>query len=408
MNTLETYIELLCCMFNVLITIFGLIGNVAVCYVVYANKKLRTPSNYQLISLAIADGLVCLVASPIRLALTVKVLIDRTDELELQDSYVGLCKMQIFVVNGSSIVSVVTIATLAIIRALAVVGKYSRETLKTLIKIFIFVSYATGIAAGTMKLSTGEETYVSCYTPTGESTTNHKIKYSAMIKIVISMLTIIISYTCILVATRRHRRNVAPWLHQQQQATQNRMDIATLRVSFTIVICFFATFLPIAIYFFVTESETAKVDVNTHLINLLMMLVCLGSAVNPIIYALMSKAFRRHLKRRRSAQLPSRARGRLLKTRVSPATGNEMVFPECSLQKEKTWVGNFNPSPSTSTGLSGRLKQVKLATTSLNDAQVSETEESSRTSIQTVSKTAQVLTDRTEEYPDVSIYPTNI
>ncbi|XP_070573708.1 prolactin-releasing peptide receptor-like [Ptychodera flava] len=330
MNTIETHIELMCCLFNVLITIFGLIGNVAVCYIVYAHKRLRTPSNYQLISLAIADGLVCLVASPIRLALTVKVLIDRTDELELQDSYVGLCKMQIFVVNGSSIVSVVTMATLAIIRALAVVGKYSRETLKTLIKIFIFVSYAIGIAAGTMKLSTGEETYISCYTPTGESTTNLKIKYFAMITIVISLLTIIISYTCISVATRRHRRNVVPWLHQQQQATQNRMDIATFRVSLTIVLCFFVTFLPIAIYFFVKESE--KADMNTHLINLMMMLVCLGSAVNPIIYALMSKAFQRHLKRRRSVQLSPRARGRLLKTRVSPATGNEMVFPECTVR----------------------------------------------------------------------------
>ncbi|XP_070573706.1 QRFP-like peptide receptor [Ptychodera flava] len=349
MHPSETLTELMCCVFYTLITIFGLIGNVAVCYIVYANKQLRTPSNYQLISLAIADGMVCLIASPMRLALTVKVLRDDRRRLELQSDYVVICKIQTFVINGSVTVSMLTLTTLSVVRALAIVGKCSKETLKTLIKIFIVFSYVGGIAAGTMKLSTGEATYVSCYNPTGESTTNHKIKYLVMIIAIVSLLTIMISYTCISVATRCHRRSVVPLLHQQQQASQNRMDIATLRVSVTIILCFLASYLPVAIYFFVIESGIA--DGSTHQLNVLLAMVCFGSVLNPIIYSLMSETFKRHLKGPRSRTQSSRLPNYRRKIHVGPLTGDSETYPKSRWPMENTEGARAFPSTS---GLSAR------------------------------------------------------
>ncbi|XP_006813527.1 neuromedin-U receptor 2-like [Saccoglossus kowalevskii] len=262
----------------------GTFGNDLVCYIVYTNRNLRTSPNFHLISLAVADLIVCTTTSPIRLVVTVKRLVTSviyTNDLE--------CFGQTLTFYSSIITTFITLATIILTRAVGITNRVLLDTMRKVIYVFIAISYCIGFGYGITRASLGKEG------PCGVTTVKQQVKISGMIGVVItwvSLLIVIISNFCICYITQSNQRALKSVLGDGGRHGKST-NIATVKLSLRLVVCFIVSYLPGAIQGFLVSNEL--VDRTPYLANLFAAIACTGSAVNPLIYTLTSSTFKNHL-----------------------------------------------------------------------------------------------------------------
>ncbi|XP_070535285.1 uncharacterized protein [Ptychodera flava] len=170
--------------------------------------------------------------------------------------------------------------------------------MKSLVTVFMGTSFTVGIIYGSVKANFAPD--LTCFSTKVLSDSGLKSTFAGAGIMVVCLLLMFASYYSICRTTLRHRREVLPWLQNANHL--NKMDIGTVRVSITLVLSFFVTYLPGVCYFFL-QSFSDQVPINPVKFNLTISVMYLGSAVNPFIYALMSKSFKKHLFRKPNKNL---------------------------------------------------------------------------------------------------------
>ncbi|XP_077985934.1 neuropeptides capa receptor-like [Glandiceps talaboti] len=273
--------------------VIGTIGNTMVCVVVTKCEKLRTAANFQLVSLAIADGLVCLFAAPIHFYRTLSVLRDSFN-FEILGVGTPVCYLHVFSSRTSIVITIMTLTTLSIIRAMGVSRRFSKEAMIITIIILIAISYTVGIGFGLVWVINGES-FMFCMSTELPEIGGIEASKGTTASFIVSSIVIVMCYGYICYKTRRHQNSVAPHLNtsQQQNNGPQRTDIATAKLSAILIFGFLAFFLPFVVYLRLVNNGTVSRDL-TKLSFFLSLSYC-GSMFNPIAYSLKSKQFRQAL-----------------------------------------------------------------------------------------------------------------
>ncbi|XP_006823150.1 G-protein coupled receptor 83-like [Saccoglossus kowalevskii] len=272
------------CVIYIAVIVGGTFGNGLVCYIVYTNRNLRTAPNFQLVALAVADLIVCTIASPLRFVVSVRRLI--TSSAIIND---GECFWETLTTFSSIIITVIMLAGISLTRFIGITNKVTKETMKKFINLSIVISFCIGICYGTIKANLGKGG------PCGIIDVPEKVIIGAKIGIgitFVSLLVSMVSNICICCITQSNHRALKRALGdggRHGKAT----NIATMKLSLRLVVCFMIIYLPITIHGILVINEL--VERNPSFANFLFAICCAGSAVNPIIYTLTSSAYKNHL-----------------------------------------------------------------------------------------------------------------
>ncbi|XP_006812264.1 rhodopsin, GQ-coupled-like [Saccoglossus kowalevskii] len=287
-SSYESVFDIVSACLYICVALAGATGNIMVCYIVYTNKKLRTPSNIQLVSLAITDVLVCTLTSLTRFGFTVNSLLH--GEINIKGP---LCTFQIFILYSSSFTTIISLAAISVARAIGVADICSRSTKRKVIFILIVVTWVTGIGYGTLKAWAGED--LTCNLEPISQVTRNASRGGILI-VFLSLLTMVVSYSYIYHVTNRHEKSFQRAMEaagSRRQTQRKPMNLATLKVFVLLISMFTISYLPAALY----GSLVVNIDRlrNEHFGNFILSLVCFGSLINPIIYSLTSNQFKNYL-----------------------------------------------------------------------------------------------------------------
>ncbi|XP_070567120.1 trace amine-associated receptor 13c-like [Ptychodera flava] len=270
--------------------IVGGTGNVVVCVLVIFVKKLRTPFNFQIVSLAVADGLVCILASPMFLSHNARLL--------RHDYYYGpreerACRVQVFIAYVSISISISTLVSLGIARVVALSNKFRPARVKYFIVVCIFISYIIGPIYGYCETDEGH--FSGCYDFSAPiPTANYRIKSTVVL--VSCFAAIVVSYAIIYTQIRKHQQSVMPSLQNSNSSNSGavaRVDIATAKTASIVTGAFFISFLPFTVYAAAVVSGVAPDSI--YISAFFCTIAYSGSALNPVIYSLKSKSFKKYL-----------------------------------------------------------------------------------------------------------------
>ncbi|XP_006824547.1 rhodopsin, GQ-coupled-like [Saccoglossus kowalevskii] len=284
----EQVLDIISACMLLIVAFVGTAGNIQVFYIVYANKKLRTPPNIQLVSLAAADMLVCIITSLMRFFVMVKSLLH--GEININGPF---CIGQIFVIYTSTMTTIVSLGTIAAIRAITVADKLSPSTKRTVIYSLISVNWITGLGYGTWKAWAGED--LAC-NPEPISQEVRNASRGGILMVFLTLCTIVVSYSYIYHVTNRHEKSfqramkAADNSGQRQRKTTN---LATLKVAVLLISMFIISYFPVPLYgLLISNNDSYR---NEHVASFFFSFMCLGSLINPIIYSLTSNQFKNHL-----------------------------------------------------------------------------------------------------------------
>ncbi|XP_077863879.1 melatonin receptor type 1A-like [Saccoglossus kowalevskii] len=277
-------------------TVVGTSENVLVCYMVYANKPLRTGPNYQLVSLALSDIIVCLIPSSMRFILTLESLCGR------KISITGMtCEFQLFILYASLCTTVLMSASININRAISVTNKTSLSTKRNLNIAFIIVSWIVGNAYGVFKAIAGED--ITCNTFQPLSPISPLATKTGVGVSFICFLSIFASYIVLYRITHKHELAVAASLQcPGSQRRRKPLDIATLTTGVLLLAFYLISYMPFTILSLLLDVGLA--DRGIHCANFVVSLACFGSLINPLIYTLNSNQFNARLPWKKNAVTP--------------------------------------------------------------------------------------------------------
>nr|XP_006825031.1 PREDICTED: melanopsin-like [Saccoglossus kowalevskii] len=290
----------------VIVAVVGITGNSLVINILYNNKKLRTPQNIQLLSLAVTDMIVCILTTSMRFVFTVKSL--RHGEINIKGP---LCTSQIFVFYSSTLITVISLGAISVSRAIGIADKCSPSTKKRVIFSLIFVSWIAGTGYGTWKAWVGED--LSCNVdPVSQQVKN--ATRSGILIVFLTLCTMAGSYSYIYRVIKRHEKSFQRAMEAGGNSGPRHrkpMDLATLNVFATLISTFMISYLPLACYgMIVVNIESFR---NEHVASFFYSVMCLGSMANPILYTLTSDQFKNYLPFKKNTsnneiQLKQRAR----------------------------------------------------------------------------------------------------
>ena len=263
-----------------LVMILSLAGNLLVCFAVYKNPRLRCPSNYYIISLALSDILQALCTMPLSM---VYLAAGRWPFGTL------LCYFSAIVKYSLSKISIYTMVLMAVNRYFKIVkpAKYPTTFKKRFIVITaslvwgIFIIYAI-IAAFVIGSNVKEhQDFALCL-----------IQYPLSAIPILTLLMylpyfpIIFCYWKIYRAVKEHNANVS-W------QSSNVEDVKVTKTLFATVVGFVSLWMPancIYLYYVVSRVPRELALFGT-------MLVFCTSCVNPFIYGFMNRAFQTEFKK---------------------------------------------------------------------------------------------------------------
>ncbi|XP_006815307.1 trace amine-associated receptor 9-like [Saccoglossus kowalevskii] len=266
----------------------GLSGNIMVCRILYKNKELRTPSNIQLLSLAIVDVSSCILTSFVRFGLMVKSLL--YGAIDIQGP---CCALHMFGFYTSTITTLVSLGAISVSRAIGIADKCSRSTKKTVNIYSIVVSWITGIGCSTLKTWAGEDLMCN---PESVTMGVKNVAGVGIILVFIILFTMVVSYSYIYRVLNRHEKAFQQAMAaggNSQHFKRKPMNVAILKVAVLLISMFIISYLPLAFYGVIA----ANVDGyrSEHVASLTLAFVCFCSMINPIIYTLTFNQFNKYL-----------------------------------------------------------------------------------------------------------------
>ncbi|XP_051930563.1 neuromedin-U receptor 1 [Hippocampus zosterae] len=305
-----------------IIFLVGVFGNVLTCTVIARNKVMWTPTNYYLFSLSVSDLLVLLLGMPLEL-------------YELWQNYPflfgkGGCYFKIFLFETVCLASILNVTALSVERYIAVVhplrAKYvvtrthARRVILTVWGISVLcalpntslhgISFLTSNSTspdGPHKVKISDSAMCTLVKP--QWIYNLIIQVTTLLFFFLPMLTISVLYTLIglqLKQERMHQTMEAKSgtgqdsfcsVRTQQQKARRRQ---VTKMLFVLVVVFGICWAPFhtdrLVWSFITEWTDSRQQIFEYVHILSGVFFYLSSAVNPILYNLMSTRFREMFK----------------------------------------------------------------------------------------------------------------
>ena len=254
---------------NVITSIFGSIGNSLVCATIYTTTGLQTVSNNFLVSLAVADLIVTVVAQPLLVAFLGAILGGSC--LDIVELLFRLAA------NVSCSASVLHLCFISVDRCLMVTRPhtFSRFMTKLRSRIILLISWMVPVIYGVLRLTVSKSA-TSLFT---------------VVVMAICFIAIVVSYSLIIYQVRKQRQLMQS--HTERYAVtankQHREEMER-RVAMTIgivIIVFIISWLPIILM----RSKSASTNTGTAYQWARTLALC-NSAMNPWIYCYRIPEFR--------------------------------------------------------------------------------------------------------------------
>ncbi|KAF3690816.1 Neuromedin-U receptor 1 [Channa argus] len=310
------------CHIYLIIFIVGVVGNLLTCTVIARNKVMWTPTNYYLFSLAVSDLLVLLLGMPLEL-------------YELWQNYpflfgVGGCYFKTFLFESVCLASILNVTALSVERYIAVVHPLRAKYVVTCThaKRVILTVWGVSVLCAVPNTSLhGIDVLHSCsITPAGNINVeipdsaictlvkprwvyNLTIQVTTLLFFILPMLTISVLYMLIGLQLKREKMHQALQaksgfgkdsfcsVRTQQQKARRRQ---VTKMLFVLVVVFGICWAPFhtdrLMWSFINDwtDHHLKIFQYVHIIS--GVFFYLSSAVNPILYNLMSTRFREMFK----------------------------------------------------------------------------------------------------------------
>lgn len=254
---------------NIISSVFGSIGNLLVCATIYTTTGLQTISNYFIVSMAVADLIVTVVAQPLLVGF-------------LGAAIGGSCANIVellfrLAANVSCAVSVIHLCFISVDRCLMVTRPhtFSRIMTKMRSRIMLFISWVLPVIYAVLRLTVSKRV-TSLFT---------------VVVMALCYMVIVISYTLIIIQIRKQKKLMQSRKNAYSTSNNKRKgDKVERRVAITIgivIIVFTISWLPII----VLRSRNADENSGTAY-NWARTLALCNSAMNPWIYCYRIPEFR--------------------------------------------------------------------------------------------------------------------
>uniref|UniRef100_A0A3B4H0K0 Neuromedin U receptor 1 n=1 Tax=Pundamilia nyererei TaxID=303518 RepID=A0A3B4H0K0_9CICH len=294
------------CLMYLIIFLVGVVGNVLTCTVIARNKVMWTPTNYYLFSLAVSDLLVLLLGMPLEL-------------YELWQNYPFLlgtagCYFKTFLFETVCLASILNVTALSIERYIAVVhplrAKYyvTRTHAKRVILTvwgvsvlcavpntslhgIVFLHSCSTDPAGTINVEIPDSAMCTLVKPRWMY--NLTIQMTTLLFFILPMLTISVLYMLIGLQLKREK------MHQELEpkcgfGQDSCCNILVLVVVFGI--CWAPFHTDRLMWSFISDWTDTHLEIFQYVHITSGVFFYLSSAVNPILYNLMSTRFREMFK----------------------------------------------------------------------------------------------------------------
>lgn len=276
------------------VAVVAVVGNVLVCIVILRVKTLRTPMNYLLLNFAIMDAITGLFATPSTILhsfilsenqTVLSTLLRKTSATtSTANNICRITRYSWLSVNGSPVL----LMFIAYERYMAVVHPFSRRggiskaRLRWILPIFWVFS---------LGISFGFSPYISYSSKMGDCVQTLSIPFQISMSCILFFVpTVVMSVLYYKVVRKlwKSKINVANQVQQRSRLEANRKTTTTiLIVNIWFIVCWGCIFISGSVTGFSVTIPTWK---NPYRYQIL--LACLNSAVNPIIYILRLKSFR--------------------------------------------------------------------------------------------------------------------
>ncbi|XP_071344149.1 neuromedin-U receptor 1 [Trachinotus anak] len=310
------------CLIYLIIFLVGVVGNVLTCTVIARNKVMWTPTNYYLFSLAVSDLLVLLLGMPLEV-------------YELWQNYPfllgeGGCYFKTFLFETVCLASILNVTALSVERYIAVVHPLRAKYVvtRTHAKRVILTVWSMSVlcAIPNTSLHGISILHLNCTSPTGtinveipNSVTctvmkprwmyNLTIQVTTLLFFILPMLTISALYMLIGLQLKREKMHQALEaksslgqdsfcsVRAQQQKARRRQ---VTKMLFVLVVVFGICWAPFhtdrLMWSFISDWNDYHLEIFEYVHIISGVFFYLSSAVNPILYNLMSTRFREMFK----------------------------------------------------------------------------------------------------------------
>ena len=271
------------------IALFGIIGNILVCYTVCKQNQIKHTTWHYLCSLSITDLLVSVINVPLFMYTTYDETIIDTDKF--------MCQFNGFLLVCFFLISVITLAMISVHKYLYInyplYWRGSNQSLKFVAAIwFTCVCIAVGPFLGWSSYSHvhGRKQCI----PAAYQTTIDRSYLLVLVSVgfILPLASMIFCYSFIFMSTRKHQKRV---LRNSIGSIETRglREWGIIKTIIIVVFTFCVCWTPFVVYICFSYMT---VDIPMQLSQAAFILAYMQSALNPIIYALRHKLFRDHFK----------------------------------------------------------------------------------------------------------------
>lgn len=291
-----------------LIMVVSLLGNGAVCILVASNSSsyLKSTINYFLVNLALSDLVIPIVVASRRIF----EISTWNEEWRVKGDFGNfLCKLVFFVSDMSPIVSILSFLFMSVDRLIAIVFpflaiRFSQSNAKKYLVVLCWVvasSYCSPYFYA-FRLNSEEEYCILRWDPAFDHQATHYgyTLTTVVLFIFIPFLLLTITYSVILVKIRQGMTFLGKTQLQRQKEEKNRKNITYLSLTLVVLfgVCWLPYFMVVFAYNFVYEWDPKKVPCVFGTVKTVAeILAHSNAAINPLIYFLFLRKFRKGLKK---------------------------------------------------------------------------------------------------------------
>lgn len=323
----------------VFVSVMSLVGNTLVVVVILKTKHLRTHFNYLIVNMSISDFVVPLVAAPLRIVQETSL---RPREW-LVDGALGeaFCKLCFFIVDISPVVSVLTLVLISVNRFLVTMFPIRRQffsnktnrILIALVWLMAMLFFSPYFYTFRLSFDAGYTECVFLWSPAFHDESAHIIFSSLNMILFFFLPYIIISflYTFIMFKLQKNSVDMKEMLNHNQLVSRRQKNKQIIFMSIVIIVAFGLLWGPYYMYLFLAVfiwrgQVPAEVLANYDVIAFTVQYAgYLNSVINPWIYFVFLKSYRKGLKRllfKRCHQYKSNNIG---SSRLSPSAKSGIV-----------------------------------------------------------------------------------
>lgn len=295
----------------VILLVMSLLGNTLVVVVILRTKNLRTHFNYLIVNMSISDFVVPLVAMPLRIVQETSL---RRREW-LVDGALGnaLCKLLLFFTDISPAVSVLTLVLIAVNRFLVtwfpikrqIFSHKTNKILIVLVWLMAMMFFSPYFYTFRLEILQGYPQCVFLWSPAFDDKLAHSIFTTLYIVLFFFLPFIIISFLYTLVMLKLHKNSVdmKEMLNHNQLVSRREKNKKIIVMSIIIIVTFGLFWGPYYMYLFLGNfiwqwDFPPEVKANLPIIGFAVQYAgFFNSVINPWIYFIFLRSYRRGLKR---------------------------------------------------------------------------------------------------------------